>query len=218
MNPFFKKGLSALCVFALLSLLLAGCQKSVEPEPSEEISIYDRGLEVVSLLAEMAASEEYVDSFSSSESIGSLLQKTGSGDFSGPNLVYRIKISESALMKQTDIGLNDLSPALRENLKSRLNSAVVSQINAMGGGEVLAAASICTAGKTFVSTELEENVIYLYTYRYAAPVAVTFTKGEDNTVSATGSFVLYDAFREDPEAVLTDLLTIYGVQIEEIAP
>lgn len=214
MRPFLKRTLAVCCSLVMISALLAGCQKPVEPEPSEEISIYDRGLEVVSLLAEMAASKEYVDAFSSSDSIKSLLKKTGSGNFAGVDWVYRVKVSDAALMKQTDIGLNDLSPSLRENLKSRLNAAVVTQINAMGGVEVLAAASICTVEKTFVSTELDEDIIYIYTFHHAAPVAVTLTKGENSTVSATGSFLFNDQFRENPESFLTDMFTLYGVRIE----
>ncbi len=218
MKPFLKGILAVCCSLAVISALLAGCRKPVQQESTDEKSLYDHGLEMVSLLAEMAASEEYVDSFSSSDSIKSLLQKTGSGNFAGLDWVYRVKVSDAALMRQTDIVLDNLSPSLRDNLKSRLNAAVVTQINAMGGAEVLAAASICTVKKTFVSTELDEDIIYIYTFHHADPVAVTLTKGENNTVSATGSFLFNDSFREDPESFLTDMFTLYGVRIEMIAP
>ena len=57
----------------------------------------------------------------------------------------------------------------------------------------LAAASVCTAGKTFVHDQAQD-MIYLYVFANSAPVAVTFTVGEDHTVSASGMFVVYDDF------------------------
>lgn len=59
-------------------------------------------------------------------------------------------------------------------------------------------------------------MIYLYTYENAFPVAVTFTVGEDGSVSASGIFVLYEEFTcgsaEEIEAFFSDL----GVVVNEV--
>ena len=72
--------------------------------------------------------------------------------------------------------------------------------------------------KTFVSENAFENVINIYVYEGAAPVAVTFTLGEDQTVSATGTFLLYDGFTcgsaEEIKAVFSDIT----VQVTEVVP
>ena len=73
----------------------------------------------------------------------------------------------------------------------------MTQINGMSGVENLAASSVCKVGKTFVNENANEDVIYLYTYEEAKPIAVTFTVSEDNAVSATGVFVMYEGFTCD---------------------
>ena len=88
----------------------------------------------------------------------------------------------------------------------------------MGGAEQLAAASICTAGKVFASDELEENAIYLYTYENAVPAAVSFSRGEDGTVSATGVLVLYDGFPAGDTPEVEQFLAELGVEVEEVGP
>lgn len=65
-----------------------------------------------------------------------------------------------------------------------------------------------------ISENTTENVICLYTYEGAAPIAVTFTLGEDNAVSATGTFVLYDGFT----AVLQKRSSPYSVILWSMFP
>lgn len=221
MRQFLKKCLIPFMLAALI--LLGGCSdqsaesQSESNQPQPEKTLYTHGMEVISLLQEMAKSEKYIDLLSGSGDIKSVLLEAGQGNYSQPKAVYRIKISETAVLSLMEIDLDGLSDTLQENLKSRIASIIFTQINAMGGSQTLAASSLCTAGKTFVSSELEENEIYLYTYENAVPAAVTFTKGEDGTVSATGTFVLYEAFQEDPAASVTNLLGEFGVVVEPVA-
>ena len=112
--------------------------------------------------------------------------------------------------------LNGLSDALRENLLTRLFSALPTRINAQGGSTALAATSICTTGKTFVSTELTENMIYVYTYENAMSVAVTFIKGEDSAVSATATLLIRDGLADSSIGGAAELLNMLGLTVEEI--
>ncbi len=80
----------------------------------------------------------------------------------------------------------------------------------------LAASSVLTMGKTFVDTTLNKNVMYIYIFEDAVPVAVTFTKGEDNTVSASGTFVMYDAFNGVSAEEIETALSEFGVEVEEV--
>lgn len=216
MRLFFQKAVALLMVFALI--LMGGCSQQSEQDRQPEKTLYEHGLEVISLMKEMASTEEYIDFLSASEDLKSILLKAGKGDFSKPKAVYRIRISEASFLSLAEVNLDGLPQSLQENLTSRVTSAVFTQINAMGGAEILAASSVCTAGKTFVSSELAENEIYLYTYDNAVPAAVAFSKGEDSTVSATGTFVLYDGFQADSLPAFKDLLAGFGAEIEEISP
>ena len=195
----------------LSALLLTACGSTAETK-----SPYEQGLELVSLLKEMAANEEYVAALSAGTDIQSILLQAGQGDFSQPKAVYRITVSIDAFLNLAEMDLSGMSASLQENLRSRANAAIFSQINAMAGVEALAAASACTAQKVFVSRELEEDEIYSYTYENAVPAAVSFSPGDDGAVSATGMFILYDAGWEDPEAAIEWLLPAFDVVIEEI--
>ncbi|MDE7218494.1 MAG: hypothetical protein K2O45_02570 [Oscillospiraceae bacterium] len=196
---------------AVLLVLLAACGG-----PAEVKSPYEQGLELVSLLEEMANNEVYITSLAADTNIYSILRQAGQGDFSQPEAVYRITVSADAVLNLAEMDLSGMSASLQENLKSRANTAIFSQINSLGGVETLAAASVCTAQKVFVSQELEEDEIYLYTYEDAVPVAVSFTPGEDGAVSATGMFVLYDADWENPEASIERLFSVFDVTVKEI--
>lgn len=191
------------------ALLLGGCQAG-RPDKS----LYQHGLEVVALMEEMAGNPTYLSLFSGNEAVLAVLAEAAQGDFSQPKAAYRITLPPSALHSEVE----GLSGALRENLEARLAAAVFTQVNAMGGAEQLAAASICTAGKVFVSDELEENAIYLYTYENAVPAAVSFSRGEDGTVSASGVLVLYDGFSAGAAPEVKAFLAELGVEVEEVSP
>jgi len=194
-----------------LTILLGACGGRAGAQ-----SLYARGLEVVSVLEEMARSDEYLSILSASGELREILSEAGQGNFSRPKAVYRIRLSADAPLPAED--LDGMSDALRESIRAKTLSAVVSQVNALGGVETLAASSVCTAGTTFAGGELEEDVIYVYTYEDAVPAAVTFIGGEDGTVSATGMFVLYDGFHADSEADVGQLLAEFGVEVDEVGP
>jgi len=217
MKQFARNLLVVLMASALV--LISGCSIGDGKSESEQQSaktLYDHGLEVVSLLGEMAQSDQYVSLLSGSTEIRSILKEASQGNFSQPKAVYRISIPESAALSLMEMDISGLSKTLQENIKSKVSSMIFSQINAMGGATTLAASSVCTAGKTFVSSELEEDQIYLYTYADAVPATVTFIKGEDGTVSATGTLLLYEDFQADPAASVRNLLGEFGVTVEAV--
>ncbi len=171
------KHLSLVLVFVLL-LGLCGCGKASP-------SLYDRGLEAAALLTEMASSEAYIATYTAMEPIGNLImERFAPGSCSVPKAVYAISLDPQKLMQYPQA----LSEELAQHLSHRALAAVISQLNAMEGAETLAAASICTAGTTFVCPGVSD-CIYLYTYEDALPIAVTFTTGFDDTVSASATFL-----------------------------
>lgn len=92
----------------------------------------------------------------------------------------------------------------------------VTQINAQNGATTLAATTVCSAGKTFVSTEEDGDAIYLYVYENACPAAVSFVKGEDNTVSASGTFIINDGFDTSSPESLQEFFGETGAVVENV--
>ena len=205
---------AAAVLTAAMLLTLSACGGT--PAKTQEKSLYDHGLGLVALLDEMAGSEEYLAIYSASEELNAIVSEAAQGDFTNPRTVYKITAGELPPELAEELAEFDSLPeTLRENIRSRMFAAMVTQINAQAGPTTLAATSICTAGKTFVSAELTENMIYIYTFENAVPVAVTFTMGEDSAVSAGATFLLYDGFTGSIEDV-AQFLSGIGLKIEEI--
>ena len=147
------------------------------------------------MLSEMTRSENFIGIYTANSEIKDIILALGDHSYETPDAVYAITVPEETLTGMAELSnLGDASEELKTYLTQRVMASLMSQINAMSGVENLAASSVCTVGKTFVSENATENVIYIYVYDGTAPVAVTFTLGEAHTVSATGTFIFYDGF------------------------
>lgn len=114
--------------------------------------------------------------------------------------------------------LDNLSKGLKSFLKQRALSGLMTRINSMGGVDNIAASGICTAEKTFVNKNANEDVIYLYTFNNAVPVAVTFRVGEDHAISASGVFVIYDKFTAGSADEIKSFFSEITIEVTEVLP
>ena len=211
-----KKTIAFVLVLTII-LGLAACGAANEAKESK--SLYAHGLEVVSMLSEMTRSENFIGIYTANSEIKNIILALGESSYEQPDAVYAITVPEDTLTGMAELSnLEGASEELKSYLMQRVMASLMSQINAMSGVEYLAASSVCTVGKTFVSENASENVIYIYVYEGTAPVAVTFTLGEDHTVSATGIFIFYDGFTcgsaEEIQSVFSDI----AVNVTEITP
>lgn len=206
------------CSFLVLALavvlLLGACGSGMG---RKEKSVYEQGLSVISLMAEMAKSDGYAELYSSDPELKEFLSAAGGGSYDEPQGVYGIQISESTISGVMQIaGAGEMSDTLKEYVTSRAQATVATQINAAGGASMIAASSVCTAGKTFVNKELKENTVYLYTFESGTPVMVSFLVGEDGAVSASGSFIFSEDFKTDTEEDMEQFFSEFGVEVERI--
>jgi len=194
-----KRKIISLGISIALIFGLCGCAAGESAQSSADKSLYVQGLEVVSLMAEMAGNEAYLEVYTSNDEVAEAVSAIGEGDYSEPKEVYQLTIPAEAILSLADMAdvEKGLSDRLKKFIESKMSAAIISQINSMEGATSLAAVSICAGQKTFVSDELTENTIYLYTYEDAVPAAVVFISGEDNTVLATGYFILNENFKAD---------------------
>ncbi len=202
----------------LLVLTFAPCLAGESASPSA--ALYEHGLDIVSLMVEMAQSDAYISAFSGSGTLHDIVSGICADfvntDIAAPKAVYALTMDSDALLEMA--GLSDasgLSPALADYLDHRLLAAIPSQLSAASGAETLAAVTICMANKTFVC-EGASDVIYFYTYEDAVPAAVTFITGEDDTVTATGIFIVNDSLSLDSADGLAQFLEPMDVSIEQL--
>jgi len=181
-------------------------------------TLLEHGLEVVATMDEMAGSDEYINFYTGSKDMTEIVKEISKGDHSAPVAVYKITIDKEA-MEAWDMlsGLEGLSENLKTAMRQKaFGAALITQINAQNGATTLAATTICTAGKTFVSSEGDGDAIYLYVYENACPAAVSFVRGEDNSVSASGTFILNDGFDASSPESLEAFFGDSGAVIESV--
>ena len=203
-----------LCLAALLLLAACGTKK--------EKSLYTQGLELISLMGEMAQSDTYFDMFSPAPEVKAqmdgIVQALKAGGYQEPKAVYRITADTEHLMELltsasgANVSLDGMSPELRDHIRSRLFSSCASILNSSAGVEAIAASYIYTCSNSFVCREAGEDTAYLYTYEGACPVLVAFSVGEDHAVHASGFYILNENIA-DPES-LSGLFGFSGFQVE----
>lgn len=218
-----KRSLIFFMIFMLLGTFLGGCGNSSKENPAvagTDKSIYEHGLDLIALMEAMVQSEVYSDMMTSSGEISALAEEMRSGDYTVPEKVFVISIPEDCLeMLLSAWGeekeLREELPApLYDSLNKKITTAFVNQFNAQSGATYLALSSIYTASKTFVSTELEKDVIYLYTFENGYPIFVTFVKGEGGAVAATGGFLMNQDIELQTAEDVENLLDAVGFQTE----
>lgn len=218
MKNIIKRGLSAFAVAVLPALVLSLSACGKNESNAETKSLYAQGLEVVQLMAEMT---QYADLYTTSSEMQSVVQNIGTGDYTTPKAVYAIPIADenvAAMAELMGLDLDRASEELKSYFMRKVFSSFMTQINARSGVDKLAAASICTIEKTFVNENVNENVIYLYTYENAVPAAVTFLVGEDHAISASGVFVMYDEFTCDSADEIKSFFQGILVEVTEVFP
>lgn len=195
-----KKFIVILTVIMILSLTACGTKK-------EQVSIYEQGLEVVALMDEMADSQCYVQMFTGNMQISEVIQSNTSGDYSEPLVVYEVVLKNDNFLGLlgNDETQESMSDELKEIISKKINASVITQLNAYGGSENLAASTICTAGISFVNSEIKEDVIYIYVYENTAPVAVMFIQEGNDIVSANGTFMFGEEFINLTEESISEL-------------
>lgn len=158
-------------------------------------SLYSAGLEVVEIMSELARSEAYINACTGDGAVKSVIQRFAGGDYSAPKAVYAVSVSDKDLAAMAGVVTFNASEKLKTFIRKRFFGALMTQIDGMSGARALAAASLCVVSKTFVDENAGDDAIYLYTYDDAVPIAVTFTTGDDKSVSAAGVFVVSDRFQ-----------------------
>lgn len=147
-------------------------------------------MDLIALIQDMVTDNVYVSVYmGSAPAVSEEIAKLAEGNYSTPQAIYKITVSNLTAYLDAAIAASGggafLSDPLKEYMQGRMILTVSSMVNNVYGSAAIAAASICTAAKTFVSYELTENMIFVYVFENAHPVLVTFFQGDDSTVSAT---------------------------------
>lgn len=212
-----KKLICTLVALVMTISLVACGGTDASGSNTSDKSLYEQGLGVISLMAEAAQAEEYVGAYTGNPEIMEIIQSVGARDYTTPKAVYSLSVSDEVLLSM--LGLenpNGISAELKDNLLSRSFGSLIAQINGYAGVNNLAASSVLTLGKSFVDSTLAEDVIYIYTFENAFPVAVTFTVGENGAVSVSGNFIMYEDFTCGSVVEVQEFFSEFGAVVTEV--
>ena len=156
----------AACIPAVAAFALCACGGGrAGTQDAGDISLYDRGLAVIELMAEMTESEAYIGLTTANDGIRAIIQNDLAGEHEEPEAVYFISIPEEQLRAWWDLAemeeTGEMSQELWTFLRQRILASVPSVINGMAGVEELAAANACMAQKTFAVKNEMQDVTYL---------------------------------------------------------
>ena len=176
----------------LIALTLVLTPALALAEAAEPVSLTERGLDLIrymASLASLASDPAYVAMYSASQDVEALVSAFAAGSYDRAQSVSLLSFSDSALTAMAGDALSgqDMTPAVREYIRNRLPSALLSSVNARQGVNQIAAASILSQSRLFVDEAVTEPMIYIHVFDDSTVVAVTFTPGEGGAVSASGT-------------------------------
>ena len=206
-----RKCISAIATSLILLLTLSGCGT----QKIDGKSLREHGMDIVKIMEEMVKNADYGKlTGGDNNTLEENRVQLATGDYAAPAAVYGMSLpsfqSILTLVGESEESYN-FSEALNTQLDNKSASVLVNQLNSMKGVSALAGTSLYTAGKVFVSNELTENTIYLYTFQNGYPIAVVFTVGEDHAVTAQGTFLLWEDIDQGSLETLQNLLKTFGI-------
>ena len=170
-----------------------------EDEISEEHKTFIiQGLSLISLMKEKSMNDDYSRLLGRNDEFIAKLHELCAGDMSKIHDVIRLS-GVFDMFSLSEERLLQFSPMLKRELEILLLKSFTANWSNKAEMDKIAAASFIASERTFVSSELKEDCIYIFGFEDDSlyPVAVGFMRGEGNSVSAFSTFVLSKDFVTD---------------------
>ena len=178
-------------------------RKAWEQEWEDEIceehkTFIIQGLSLISLMKEKAMNDDYSRLLGRNDEFIAKLHELCAGDMSKIHDVIRLS-GVFDMFSLSEERLLQFSPMLKRELEILLLKSFTANWSNKAEMDKIAAASFIASERTFVSSELKEDCIYIFGFEDDSlyPVAVGFMRGEGNSVSAFSTFVLSKDFITD---------------------
>lgn len=178
-------------------------RKAWEQEWEDEIceehkTFIIQGLSLISLMKEKAMNDDYSRLLGRNDEFIAKLHELCAGEMSKIHDVIRLS-GVFDMFSLSEERLLQFSPMLKRELEILLLKSFTANWSNKAEMDKIAAASFIASERTFVSSELKEDCIYIFGFEDDSlyPVAVGFMRGEGNSVSAFSTFVLSKDFVTD---------------------
>ncbi len=211
-----NRTIKSICILLIMTMF-AGIAGFAQAEPD----YYHIGLEVTSVMSEIAGSETYLSLYGTPDTWSDIREAVNTGDYDKPVAVYAVTMDNPGtylrIMLDRDPDSSSQWDSLSENLQEQLLNKVgiatiCNLVNAQAGTASISFASVAQAFIKNSDLTEENNVSYLYLFEKGTPILVTF-----GYHTATGMFVFIPAeSRESADSIKAVLpfVEITPVEIE----
>lgn len=213
---------SIVMLISIFMLLLSVYSNDKESEKNQDISLFQKGLEIINQIDMLAEDDDYIQLFSNDSEINEITKEIGNGDYTTPVAVYEIVGMDRSCIKfleaEMQVSLNEeIVPLLRD----KVGESFPSMLNAQNGALFLAATSMLPVSDSFIFDGLDEQKIYLYLYDSNYHSIVSFTPNDENIVIVSASIVASDLLSDietadDVQEFLTEMLAFSDIDVTQV--
>lgn len=207
-----KRSIGIILVLALSLFSLASCKAS---SPSAEECCG----KVVSLMQDMLDSDSYLDCFGSRSYSEALVDDLKAHKKSSPSAIYELDITNVTQLFGDDIDTSDFSDTLKDHMDSAKYRSLAAYINTKSGSDAISTTSALTAQMVFDCKEVTKSTAFLYIYEDGYPILFSVTKGEADSVSICGTFLIASSLCTSDQNELIeafDLLKLHDIALRRI--
>ncbi len=172
-------------------MLVACSNQSKKPVDLNKFLI-NEGVALTCDMDELAGSEEYLALMSISDTIGEIIDKMASQDYSIPENVYLIKFPDDILLRVMRSFSEEvhIPNDVMEKLKHKINGSMFANIiNASYGSEIIAATAMTAWGKSYIEPSgWSDNMLLLLEYPGEFSCITSFVQSGDGVISGSSVF------------------------------
>ena len=210
-----NRTVKSICILLIMTMF-AGIAGFAQAEPD----YYHIGLEVTSVMSEIAGSETYLSLYGTPDTWSDIREAVNTGDYDKPVAVYAVTMDNPGtylrIMLDRDPDSSSQWDSLSENLQEQLLNKVgiatiCNLVNAQAGTASISFASVAQAFIKNSDLTEENNVSYLYLFEKGTPILVTF-----GYHTATGMFVFIPAESRESADSLKAVLPFVEITPVEI--
>lgn len=191
-------------------LMLAACSQKAAEKLDINDFMKEEGIRLTTEMKDLAASKEYLEAMGLSGMMDSQIEAIASQDYSSPQEVYVMPITDEQILSMLFIHDNTLSEEVVGAFHRRLNASFYANlINARDSDSAIAAATALLNQQSYVEPENwrgDTLVILKYPGDYSS--VVSFMETGDGVIGSCASFVKTGG--QDIVDEITDLFALDG--------
>lgn len=190
MKKFLVLALALVLILALSLTLLFSCFGSKSIDECAET--------VISMMFDLIDSEEY-EKIVESTGHKKILDEIKELEDREPTGVYEVEIPESVIEEELD--LDGVSEDFKTKVIGGLYSSIPSRVVMISGTSAYSFASSYAVNTSFVSNDVKEPLMLIYTFDESYSIIVVAKPGEDGTALVSGYFLICDSLFEDADEI-----------------